>query len=201
MPSSDPWRTAPERGRFFNQTDTRTLALRFVETRVPAGASIAVQPYSVPVIQSRESLLESLSANIGDKGRVPAKVAIRLALTPFPQPAYRLIYLGDGGLDQDKIYVGYRRFEDGHGLQALRDLGVGYVLLKRPAPGDANVRRLVAALGEEADRLALFAPFDHPDTCGDRCPEPFFHNANARIDPRLHRPGPVIEVWRIRSRD
>ncbi len=186
-------------GRFFAQADTRTQALRFVERRIPPGASIAVQPYSVPLTQSRDSLIESFSANRPDARPVPTKVALRLALDPYPAPAYRLIYLGDGGLDEDKIYVGYRAFAGSQGLEPLRRIGVGYVLLKRPLRRDAHTGPLVDALEREADRLATFSPFIDAGSCAPACPEPFVHNADARIDPRLERPGPVIEVWQLRG--
>ena len=47
---------------FFGQDDTRTLAARFIEREVPAGSTILVQPYSAPIRQSREGLIEALPA-------------------------------------------------------------------------------------------------------------------------------------------
>ena len=93
-------------GRFFPQTDTRTLAQRFIEAHVPPGATVLVQPYSVPLTQSRESLRRGAHAppSATPAGPRPSS-RIRLALEPYPAPAYRTIYLGDGGLDADKIYV------------------------------------------------------------------------------------------------
>jgi hypothetical protein len=192
-----PFIASARTGRFFDQADTRTLALRYVESHIPAGASLALQPYSVPVVQSRESLVESLSANLGDASRAPFKVAMRLALDPYPQPAYRLIYLGDGGLDEEKIYVGYGGIGGGNGLQPLRQRNVQFVLLKRPVRPDENVQRLAGALAKEAERMAVFYPYAGGESCSPGCPEPFLHNLDARIDARLERPGPVIEVWRI----
>ncbi|MCU0256509.1 MAG: glycosyltransferase family 39 protein, partial [Vicinamibacterales bacterium] len=44
-------------GRFFTQTDTRTLAQRFIEREVAPDTTVLLQPYSVPLQQSRESLV------------------------------------------------------------------------------------------------------------------------------------------------
>ncbi len=86
----------------FRQTDTRTLALDYVERHVPSGAAVLVQPYSVPLKQSHASLREALGFHLGDVRRASTKFAIRLTL-PDPVPGYRTLYLGDGGLDRDKI--------------------------------------------------------------------------------------------------
>src|SRR5205085_345834 len=100
-------------GVFFQQADTRTLAQAWIETHVPPGSTILVQPYSVALTQSRESLVEALTVHLGDPRRASTKFALRLALQPYPAPAYRTIYLGDGGLDVDKIYVSPRAFGAG----------------------------------------------------------------------------------------
>ena len=73
--------------------------------RIPAGASILVQPYSVPLTPSRESLIEALTQNLGGADAASTKFQIQLGLDPYPAPAYRLIWLGRGGLDAEKIYV------------------------------------------------------------------------------------------------
>ena len=98
-------------GRLFQQTDTRTLAQRYIEAQVAPGATILVQPYSVQLTQSLEGLREALTVRLGDPRRASTKFALRLALDPYPAPAYRTLYLGDGGLDADKIYIGLREIE------------------------------------------------------------------------------------------
>ena len=54
---------------------------------------------------SREGLTEALTRNLGSAEAASTKFQLQLALDPYPSPAYRLIYLGRGGLDAEKIYV------------------------------------------------------------------------------------------------
>lgn len=93
---------------FFRQADTRTVAQQIIERNVPPGTTILLQPYSVPLAQSRDSLVEALQAHLGDARRASTKFQRRLALDPYPAPAYRTLFLGEGGLDADKIYLSYR---------------------------------------------------------------------------------------------
>src|SRR5690606_10320312 len=90
---------------FFGQTDTRTLAQSWIETSVTPGATMLVQPYSVPLRQSREGLREALVTHLGSTARASVRFQRQLALDPYPAPAYRTLFLGRGGLDVDKIYV------------------------------------------------------------------------------------------------
>jgi hypothetical protein len=183
---------------FFRQEDTRTLALRYIEANVRPGAGVAEQPYSVPLIQSRESLLEALRANLGDPATASPKFALRLRLDPYPAPAYRTTFIGDGGLDADKIYVGYRELGGARGLAALRARGVTYVVLKRsPDPAPETVP-FITALEAEGRLVASFSPYrDGRSRGGHDLPAPYLHNTDARITPELERPGPVVEVWRL----
>ena len=89
-------------GQFFRMDDTRTQAERFVEQHVPAGATVLIQPYSVVLTPSRESLTEALTAKLGSAGAASTKFQIQLRLNPYPAPAYRLIWLGRGGLDAER---------------------------------------------------------------------------------------------------
>lgn len=183
-------------GTFFGQDDTRTIAQRFIESHVPPGSSVLVQPYSVQLVQSKASLEEALRSTIGDPRLASTKFARRLALDPWPAPAYRTIYLGDGGLDADKIYVSYEAFGDGT-LGALRRLAIDYVVLKRY--DDPLTERVASALGREADRLAVFSPFEDDAARGHlRTVEPYLHNTHTSIHPALERPGPVMEIWRVK---
>jgi hypothetical protein len=182
---------------FFRQDDTRTVARRFVERHLPDGTSILVQPYSTPLRQSHDALLESLRANLGSEQRASIKFQLMLAAVP-PTPSYRLIYLGDGGEDPDKIYVSPSAFTHGTGLAPLRALDVAYVILKRNNVPNPALQGLEAALAREGRRVAEFSPYRSTATPAERVDvPPFFHNTAARIHPALERPGPGIEIWAI----
>ena len=182
-------------GWFFRQPDTRTLARHHIEREVPAGSSVLVQPYSVSLRQSRDGLVEALRAHLGDERRASTKFQRLLALDPYPAPAYRTIYLGDGGLDADKIYVSPAALAGPDPLAPLRSLGIDFVILKRFA-GDESLAPLLGALAREGRLRARFAPWAETALSTPTL-EPFLHNTDARIDDRLDRPGPVIEIWQL----
>jgi hypothetical protein len=185
-------------GQFFRRTDTRTLALRYIESPVPPGSGVALQPQSVPLIQSRESLLESLRANIGDPNLASPKSAIRLRLDAFPAPAYRTIFIGDGGLDADKIYVRYRDLGGAKGLDALRTLRVSWVALKRFPVPQPDMVPFIEVLEAQGRLVASFSPYrDDAGAAGADLPAPYLHNTNARIPRQLERPGPIVELWQL----
>jgi hypothetical protein len=182
---------------FFRQADTRTLARQFVESHVPPGASILVQPYSAPLRQSHDALLESLRANLGSEQKASIKFQLMLAARPSG-PSYRLIYLGDGGEDPDKIYVSPSAFSGGKELAPLRALGVTFVILKHNNVPNPALKDLEGALAREGRRIAEFSPYRSTVTAAERADvAPFLHNTAARIHPALERPGPGIDIWAI----
>jgi hypothetical protein len=186
-------------GLFFNQADTRTIAQAFVESRLPAGSTVLVQPYSVPLTQSRESLVEALAAKLGDPGRASVKFALRLQVVPWPAPAFRTLYLGAGGLDADKIYVGYQEFAGGRAADVFDRLGVDYVILKRypiDDPATLPLRSSLAVQGRLLFRTSPYRPGTSPDE--QAMAPPFQHNTDTPIAPALERPGPIVEVWAVR---
>lgn len=185
-------------GTFFAQADTRTLAQQWIEASIPAGSTVLVQPYSVALTQSRDGLVEALTASLGDPRKASTKFAIRLALNPYPAPAFRTIYLGDGGLDHDKIYVSPTAFTDGVGLEPLTRLGVEYVVLKRYNTEDLAVAPLRARLAAAATRVATFSPYRAGVPEADRAGvAPFLHNTDTPWDPALERPGPGLDIWKL----
>jgi hypothetical protein len=191
-------RLSAELGRFFQQTDTRTLAQRYIESVAPGGATVLIQPYSVPLTQSKASLREALEAHGHDPSRASGKFAIRLALDPDPAPAYRTLFLGDGGLDADKIYLSPRELTPAAGLGPLRQLGVQYVVLKRYNTEDLAIAPLRAALVAEGRLLAAFSPWRADIDARTRAlVTPFLHNTDTPYDRALERPGPGIEVWSL----
>jgi hypothetical protein len=184
--------------RFFQETDTRTLARQWIERELPSGTSVLIQPYSVPLRPSRAALVEALTAHLGSAARASIKFQRELALDPYPQPAYRTIYLGTGGLDTDKIYVDPAAFDAADGLAPLRALAVTHVVLKRYNVPDPSLVSLRADLAREGRLLASFSPY-RPGVGAERqaAVAPFLHNTDTRVDDVLERPGPIVEIWAV----
>jgi hypothetical protein len=180
---------------FLGQDDTRTLASRLIDTQVPSGATVLVQPQSVQLTQSKASLEESLEARLGSLEGLPTRSRLRLAVSPWPTPSYRILWLGDGGLDEDKIYVGYRQL-GADPLSVLRARQVEYVVLKRYNVDDAAVTPLARALARGARRIASISPY-RDDARDGILAAPFLHNTDSTIDPRLARPGPAIDIFKL----
>jgi hypothetical protein len=175
---------------FIRQTDTRTLALDYIRLHVPAGATVLTQPYSVPLEPTAEVLREAVARS----GReMPTKTSLQIARTPYPAPAYRLIYLGQG-LDADKLYLPYERLSG----EALRREHVAFLVLKRYNDGAPATMSLLTALAGKGRRIAVFSPYSHARVAdGTPQAEPFLHNSDARITRALERPGPIMEIWQI----
>jgi hypothetical protein len=183
---------------FFRQADTRTVARDYIEKQIPAGSTILVQPYSTPLTQSRDALVEALTRHVGSPEAASTKFQLQLSLDPYPAPAYRLIYLGRGGLDVDRIYVDPSEFGGNQGLTTLRRLGVAFVVFKRYNTLDQEMLPFVEALEHEARRIAVFSPYRPGVTGSERARiAPFLHNTDTRIDDALERPGPPLEIWQL----
>lgn len=188
--------------RFFRTDDTRTQARQFIERTIPAGASILIQPYSVVLTPSRPSLVEALTRNVGGPGAASTKFQIQLGLDPYPSPSYRLIWLGRGGLDADKIYVDPAGLSAPGGVEVLRRLGVTYVILKRYNQLDRDVAPFVTELSRRGRLIAAFSPYRPGVSEAERARiEPFLHNTDTRIDDALERPGPPLEIWQLDGPD
>ncbi|MBI2834349.1 MAG: glycosyltransferase family 39 protein [Acidobacteria bacterium] len=184
-----------ETDRFLRQDDTRTIAQRFIERSAAPGSTILVQPYSVQLVQSRRALREALRANLGDERRASVRFQKGLVWESPSRPAYRLLYLGDGGLDVDKIYVHYAEVRTDAALTHLRALGVDYVVLKRTLHVDPAIQPLQATLEHQARRIASFTPYK--EEVSSPSDDVFLHNTDASLSPELARPGPIIDVWKI----
>ncbi len=183
---------------FFRQADTRTLAREYIERTIPPGSTVLVQPYSAPLIQSREALADALTHHLGSTAAASAKFQLQLSLDPYPAPAYNLVYLGRGGLDVDKIYVDPARLGGGDGLSELRRLRVAFVVLKGYNSSDHEIASFAGALAREARRIAVFSPYRRSANESDRARvDPFLHNTDTRIDDALERPGPPLEIWQL----
>lgn len=188
--------------QFLRTADTRALAERFIEETIPAGATVLVQPYSVVLTPSREGLIQALTRDGHRLEEASAKFRLQLSVDHYPAPSYRLLYLGRGGLDADKIYVDPAELGRGSSLEPLRRLGVTYVVLKRYNTGDPEMTDLVAELARHARLLATFTPYrpEVPEVERARI-APFLHNTDTRIDDALERPGPPLEIWQLDGSD
>jgi 4-amino-4-deoxy-L-arabinose transferase-like glycosyltransferase len=183
---------------FFRQADTRTLAREYIERNIPPGSTVLVQPYSAPLTPSRESVVEALTRHVGSPEAASTKFQLQLSLDPYPSPAYRVIYLGRGGLDVDKIYVDPTELGASEGLTALRRLGVAFVVFKRYNALDQEIKPFVEALEREGRRIAVFSPYRPGVSESERARiAPFLHNTDTRIHDALERPGPPLEIWQI----
>jgi hypothetical protein len=181
---------------FIRQTDTRTLAARYIESNIPAGSTVLTQPYSAPLTSTAEALREAVARN---HRAMPVKTHLEIVRSPYPAPAYRVLYLGRG-MDADKLYVSYSDVGPDAESNALRTEHVAFVVLKRYNGVDPATLPLLKTLAREGRRLAVFSPYRDNAAGGPR-PEPFLHNTDARIDAALERPGPVVEIWQIDGPD
>jgi hypothetical protein len=191
--AAQPLLTSVRTDLFIRQTDTRTLAARFVEQHVPAGATILTQPYSVPLEPTADSLREAVRR----KGKeMPTKTRLQIERDPYPSPAYRLIYLGRG-LDADKLYLPLETLSSTDPLSLLGSEHVAFVVLKRYNDEAPAMLPLTAVLAREGRRLAVFSPYREGEATR---PEPFLHNTDARITAALERSGPIVEIWQVAGR-
>jgi 4-amino-4-deoxy-L-arabinose transferase-like glycosyltransferase len=184
--------------QFYLMRDTRALASDYILRHVPPGATILVQPYSAPLHRTRESIVEALRQRLGSETRASIKFQLQLSATPYPSPAYRLIYLGEGGGDPDKLYVSPRAFQGGS-LAPLSALGVDYVVLKRYNTANPALGPLESVLRQHATLVTTVSPYGADTSAKERAATaPFLHNTAARIQPALERPGPIVDVWQIK---
>ena len=182
---------------FIRRDDTRTLAQRYIEQHIPPGSTVLTQPYSAVLTPSREGLVEALTRNLGSVDAASTKFQLQLSQDPYPSPAYRLIYLGRGGLDAEKLYVDPADL-GAAGLEPLRRLGVTYVLIKRYNKPDPETLPFLAVLAREGRRIAQFSPYRPGLSDAEQARvDPFLHNTDARIDAALERPGPAVEIWQL----
>jgi hypothetical protein len=179
--------------RFFGQPDTRTLAREVIERDVPDGSTVLVQPYSVPLHESREGLTAAVLSHAGSLDRISTKSRLRLATSPWPFPAYRLLWLGEGGLDDDKIYVDPDTLA-ADPVEVLRAQGVDYVVLKGFDEPDPRLEAVGRALAERGVKVASITPY----RVASQNPGPaFLHNTDATLHANLARPGPPITIFRV----
>ena len=183
--------------RFFASDDTRGLARAWIEQHVPPETAILIQPQSAPLAMSRQALVDALRVHLGDERLASVKFQYQMAASPYPSPAYRLIFLGDGGQDVDRTYVSLRDFP-ADSLESLRALGIEYVVMKRTHVPNPEITVVERVLTRNATRVATFTPYRADLSPDDAARiEPYFHNTATRIVPGLERPGPIVDIWKI----
>jgi hypothetical protein len=184
-----PLQTSVNTDLFIRHTDTRTLAADYITAQVPSGASVLLQPYSVVLEPTADALREAVARS----GKaMPTKTQLQIARDPYPAPAYRLIYIGEG-MDADKLYLPLQALQDDP-IGRLRAEHVAFLVLKRYNDEAPALLPLTAGLARDGRRLAVFSPYR--EGAATR-PEPFLHNTDARITAALERSGPVVEIWRL----
>ncbi len=116
--------------RLFASEDTRSLAREWALEELPAGSTVALQSYSSPLPQSKESFEESLKENeaLSELDR-KGKYAQLLRVAESEKKSFCLFFLGKGD-EPNRIYVGYETLAEG--LEPLRELGVETIVLRRP---------------------------------------------------------------------
>lgn len=177
--------------RLLTVQDTRGMALEWIERHVPDGTGVAIEPYSVPLVPSRDRLMEALIRNRGALDRAGYRSRTALARTPYRAPAYRLYYLGRGGMDEDKIYVDPVDLTRLGGLDALRADGLRVVVLKRFTATESSPLR--DRLMATSRPVYTASPF-RTDGADEPAQLPDY---DIRPTLRMVRPGPVIEIWTL----
>jgi hypothetical protein len=173
------------------RTDTRTLAMQWLESNAPAGSTVAIEPYSVQLQPTREQFTAALAAAGINPDRPGHRARMLLARSPYPSPAYRLLYIGDGGMDEDKIYVPPAAFEGTAPSVTTPAQCIDFIVLKSAAPRGANP--LTSAVASYARLVHREQPFAD----GAGAMEGFLPDFDVKPSLAVTRPGPVIEIWRV----
>ena len=180
--------------RLFAKEDTRTLAREWVVDNVRPGATFALQSYSVPLPQSRDSLRASLEANDAlDELERHGKYASLLDVAEGEPISYPLVFLGKGD-ELNRVYVGYDELTDG--FEALVERGVTNIILRRPPiPPPPAVRALFVRTAQQGELLTTISPFaSHRET------KPYLDNEDWAPSALLSHKGPAIEIWSLEAR-
>jgi hypothetical protein len=95
--SIQPLHRAVHVDRLFASEDTRTLARDWSLQNLPSGSTVALQSYSVPLPQSKESFREALEANaaLSELDR-KGKYAHLLRVAEEEEKSFWLVFLGKG---------------------------------------------------------------------------------------------------------
>jgi hypothetical protein len=149
----------------------------------------------VPLEPTREWLQETI-ARLAPGAPLGSRARGQLSRDPYPAAAYRLFYIGPGGLDKDKAYLDPVDVFGPDGLSVLRRNGVSYVVIKEAHPHEAEKER--AALKTGATLVYRASPFADGVAEGEADAQLPDYDVRPSLD--VTRPGPTIEVWRLAGR-
>jgi 4-amino-4-deoxy-L-arabinose transferase-like glycosyltransferase len=176
--------------RLFASTDTRTLARDWAIEKLSPGTTVALQSYSAPLPQSKESFVESLEANgaLSELER-KGKYAHLLRVAESETTSFRLFFLGKGD-EPNRIYVGYDSLVES--LAPLRALGVKAIVLRHPpTPPPPELGALFERVGKEGELLASLSPFRGASAI------PYLDNEDWPPSASLAHKGPLVQVWSL----
>ncbi len=188
--SIQPLYRAVQADRLFASEDTRTLARTWALRNLPPGLTVALQSYSVPLPQSKESFREALQANeaLSELDR-KGKYAHFLRVAEEEEKSFRLVFLGKGD-ERNRLYMSYDALQSG--LEPLRVRGVATVVLRiPPISPPPEVQDFFSRVREEGNLLAAFSPFRGEGGT------PYLDNEDWPPSPSLARKGPLIEIWSL----
>jgi hypothetical protein len=188
--SIQPLYRAVQVDRLFVSEDTRSLARDWALQNLPSGSTVALQSYSVPLPQSKESFREGLEGNgaLAELDR-KGKYAHLLRVAEEEKKSFRLVFLGKGD-ERNRIYMSYAALQSG--LEPFRERGVAAVVLRiPPISPPPEVRDFFSRVRGEGNLLAAFSPFRGEGGT------PYLDNEDWPPSPSLERKGPLIEIWSL----
>jgi hypothetical protein len=155
-------------------------------SRIAPGSTVALQSYSVPLPQSKESFRESLEANeAASELERKGKYAHLLRVAEGEGKSFRLIFLGKGD-ELNRTYVGYETLLPG--LDPLRAVGVATVVLRHPpTPPPPEVEAFFSRVKAEGRLLSALSPFRGSPTT------PYLDNEDWPPSGALAHKGPLIK--------
>jgi hypothetical protein len=179
--------------RLFSGEDTRTVAQRWILDNVPDGAAIALQSYSVPVPQSKDSFQASLASNDAlDELERRGKYSYLAEVAEKSRPSYPLFFLGKGD-EKNRIYFDYSDVADRE-LEPLLSRDVKVVIIRyAPQGSPPQVSKFfdgVRARGKLLKRISPFAN-DAPGIA------PYLDNEDWPARSALTHKGPLVEIWSL----
>ncbi len=182
--------------RLFSGDDTRTVALRWIRDNVPDGTIMALQSYSVPVPQSKESFQESLAWNdaLGELER-RGKYAHLGEVAEKSRPSYHLFFLGKGD-EKNRIYFDYSDVAD-RDLEPLLSRNAKVVVIRyAPQGAPPHLARFFERVRERGRLLTRISPHVN----GASGVAPYMDNEDWPASGTLECKGPLIEIWSIDAR-